>query len=149
MKEAGIYGVIGLAGGMITNLFGGWNAAILTLIIFMVIDYITGMLTAGVFKKSAKTENGALESRAGWKGICRKGVTLLIVLIAHRLDLVIGSDFIRDVVIIAYIANETVSIIENAGLMGIPVPRVIIRAIEVLKNKTEKESEKHDKIDEK
>ncbi len=141
--------MIGLAGGMITNLFGGWNAAILTLIIFMVIDYITGMLTAGVFKKSAKTENGALESRAGWKGICRKGVTLLIVLIAHRLDLVIGSDFIRDVVIIAYIANETVSIIENAGLMGIPVPRVIIRAIEVLKNKTEKESEKHDKIDEK
>ncbi|MBS5843912.1 MAG: phage holin family protein [Clostridiales bacterium] len=149
MKEIGIYGGAGLVGGLISNLFGGWDAAILTLIVFMGIDYVTGMLVAGVFQKSTKTKNGALESHVGWKGICRKGVTLLIILIAHRLDLVMGSDFIRDVVVIAYIVNESVSIIENVGQMGIPIPKVLARAIEVLKNKSEKESENYDKTDEK
>ena len=88
---------------------------------------------------SEKTPNGALESRAGWKGLCRKGVTLLVVLVACRLDLVMGSNFIRDAVIIAFVANETISIIENAGLMGIPIPAAIMRAIEILKNKAESE----------
>lgn len=81
-----------------------------------------------------------MESRAGWKGLCRKGVTLLVVLVACRLDLVIGSSFIRDAAVIAFIANETISIIENCGLMGIPIPSVITRAIEVLKNKAEGEN---------
>lgn len=80
-----------------------------------------------------------MESRAGWKGLCRKGVTLLVVLVACRLDLVMGSNFIRDAVIIAFVANETISIIENAGLMGIPIPAAIMRAIEILKNKAESE----------
>ena len=73
------------------------------------------------------------------KGLCRKGVTLLVVLVACRLDLVMGSNFIRDAVVIAFIANETISIIENAGLMGVPIPKVIMRAIEVLKDKAESE----------
>ena len=111
----------------------------MTLIIFMAIDYITGLIVAGVFHNSEKTANGALESRAGWKGLCRKGVTLLVVLVACRLDLVMGSNFIRDAVIIAFVANETISIIENAGLMGIPIPAAIMRAIEILKNKAESE----------
>lgn len=130
---------IGLAGSWIASLFGGWDAALVTLLIFMGIDYITGLTVAGVFRKSEKTENGALESRAGWKGLCRKGVTLLVVLVACRLDLVMGSSFIRDAVVIAFIANETISIIENAGLMGIPIPAVITKAIEVLKNRAEAE----------
>lgn len=129
--------VIGLLGSWIASLFGGWDSALVTLLIFMGIDYITGLIVGGVFHKSEKTENGALESRAGWKGLCRKGVTLLIVLLAHRLDLVMGSNFIRDAVVIAFITNETISIIENAGLMGIPVPSVVVRAIEVLKEKSE------------
>lgn len=115
----------------------------------MAIDYITGLIVAGVFNKSKKTDNGALESRAGWKGICRKGMTLLIVLIAHRLDLVMGSNFIRDVVVIAYIANEAISIIENAGLMGIPIPAIIVRAIEVLKNKNKDKGDQIEKDNEK
>ena len=82
----------------------------------------------------------SLESRAGWKGLCRKGVTLLVVLVACRLDLVMGSNFIRDAVVIAFIANETISIIENAGLMGIPIPAAIVRAIEILKNKADSEA---------
>ena len=142
--KSGITTVIGVIGGMIASLFGGWDAALVTLMIFMGIDYVTGLIVAGVFHNSEKTENGALESRAGWKGLCRKGVTLLVVLVACRLDLVMGSNFIRDAVVIAFIANETISIIENAGLMGIPIPAAIMRAIEILKNKAESEGGEND-----
>lgn len=128
---------IGVLGSGIASLFGGWDAALVTLMIAMGVDYLMGLVVAGVFHRSKKTENGALESRAGWKGLCRKGMTLLLVLVACRLDLVMGSNFIRDAVVIAFIANETISIIENAGLMGIPVPGVLKRAIEVLKEKSE------------
>ena len=85
-----------------------------------------------------------MESGAGWKGLCKKGVTLLVVLVACRLDLVMGSNFIRDAVVIAFVANETISIIENAGLMGVPIPTVITKAIEVLKKKSESEDSKHE-----
>lgn len=141
MKE-GICTGIGVVGGFIASLFGGWDAALVTLLIFMGVDYVTGLIVAGVFHASEKTENGTLESRVGWKGLCRKGVTLLVVLVACRLDLVMGSSFIRDAVVIAFIANETISIIENAGLMGVPIPSVIVRAIEVLKKKAESENMK-------
>lgn len=141
MKD-GILTGVGVVGSFIASLFGGWDAALMTLVIFMSIDYITGLIVAGVFKASTKSETGALESRAGWKGLCRKGMSLLIVLVAYQLDVVMGSTFIRDAVIIAFIANETISIIENAGLMGIPVPAVIIKAIDVLKSKAESEGEK-------
>ena len=135
---------IGLIGSWIASLLGGWDAALETLVIFMAVDYVTGLIVAGVFHTSEKTQNGALESRAGWKGLCRKGLTLLVVLVGCRLDLIMGSNFIRDAVIIAFIANETISIIENAGLMGIPVPTVITRAIEVLKNRAESEGTKNE-----
>lgn len=135
--KSGFLTAVGLVGGAIAYLFGGWDASLSTLILFMSVDYITGLIVAGVFHNSEKTENGALESRAGWKGLCRKCVTLLMVLIACRLDLVIGSDFIRDAVVIAFITNETISIIENAGLMGIPIPAAIMKAIDILKSKAE------------
>ena len=124
---------LGVVGSVIASAFGGWDAAMTTLLIFMAVDYVTGLIVAGVFHTSPKTENGALESRAGWKGLCRKGMTLLVVLVACRLDIVMGSSFIRDAAIIAFIANETISIIENAGLMGVPIPSVVVKAIEVLK----------------
>ena len=130
---------IGVVGSTVAAAFGGWDAAMITLISMMVIDYLTGVLVAGVFHNSPKTENGALESKAGWKGLCRKGMTLLIVLVAARLDIILGAGFIRDAVIIGYIANETISIIENAGLMGVPIPEAIKKAIEVLQSKGEEE----------
>ena len=133
--------IFGVIGAFITSLFGGWDAALTTLVIFMAIDYATGLIVAGVFHNSSKTESGALESRAGWKGLCRKGMTLLIVLIACRLDLVMNTTFVRDAVIIGYIANDTISIVENAGLMGLPIPSAITKAIEVLTKKNEKEGE--------
>lgn len=137
MMKDGICTAIGVVGSVIASLFGGWDAALVTLVIFMAIDYVTGLLVAGVFHNSGKTENGALESRAGWKGLCRKCITLLMVLVATRLDLVTGTNFIRDAVVIAFIANETISIVENAGLMGINIPPSITSAIEVLKKKSD------------
>ncbi len=103
----------GVVGGFIASLFGG-DAALTTLVIFMGIDYVTGLIVAGVFHNSGKTESGALESRAGWKGLCRKGMTLLIVLIACRLDLIMNTSFVRDAVVIGYIANETISFVEKS-----------------------------------
>lgn len=134
MKNS-ILAYLGAAGAILTNAFGGWNAAMTTLLIFMAADYITGLLVAGVFHKSKKTESGTLQSHAGWVGLCKKGVMLLIVLIAYRIDLTIGSNYIRDAVIIAFCGNELLSIVENAGLMGVPIPAVITKAIDVLKNK--------------
>ena len=133
--KTAICSIIGVIGGMIASAFGGWDAALTTLVLFMVIDYISGLTVAGVFHASRKTESGTLESRAGWKGLCRKGMTLLFVLIAYRLDLAIGVSYIRDTVIIGFIANELISIVENAGLMGIPLPSVITKAIYVLTKK--------------
>ncbi len=134
-----ILSIIGIAGSFFASLFGGFDAALKTLVMFMAVDYITGLIVAGVFHKSKKTKNGTLESGAGWRGICRKGVTLLVVLVACRLDLMMGANFIRDTVVIAFIANEAISIVENAGLMGVPVPEAIVRGIEVLKKTGEKE----------
>lgn len=131
--------VIGFIGAAVSKLFGGWSAALTTLLIFMAIDYITGLIVAGVFRNSRKSENGGLNSIIGWKGLFKKGVTLAIVIVAYRLDLLIGTDYIKNCVIIAFCANELISLIENAGLMGIPIPSVITKAIEVLKNSGENE----------
>lgn len=133
--------VAGAVGSFIASCFGGWTASLSTLLLFMAIDYITGLVCAGVFHKSPKTETGALESKAGWKGLCKKGMTLLIVLMAHRLDLALGASYVRDAVCIAFIVNETISIFENAGLMGLKVPTAITNAIDILKKKG---SEKHE-----
>ena len=130
---------VGALGAAIASLYGGWDAALQTLILFMAVDYVTGLIVAGVFHASPKSRTGALESRAGWKGLIRKGETLLIVLVACHLDTVMGSNFIRDATVIAFIANETLSIIENAGLMGVPIPKALTGAIEILKQKSEQD----------
>ena len=142
--KTGILTSVGVVGGAVAALFGGWDAAIATLLIFMGIDYVTGLMVAGIFHRSAKSETGALESRAGWKGLCRKGMTLLIVIIAHRLDLMLGTTVIRDAVVIAFVANETISIVENAGLMGVPIPAAITKAIDVLNAKANNEEKEHE-----
>lgn len=136
MKEV-VCSVAGLIGAGIATLFGGWDTGLITLLMFMTIDYISGLIVAGIFKKSEKTDTGALESRAGFKGLCRKGMMLLFVLIAYRLDLLIHTDYIRDAMIIGFITNELISIVENAGLMGVKLPDVIVRAIDILQKKSE------------
>ena len=140
MRASILYSTVGVVGGFIAMIFGGWSDALVTLMIFMGVDYVTGLIVAGIFKKSKKSESGALESRAGFKGLCRKGVALLIVLVAVRLDIIMHTTYIRDAVVIAFIANESISIIENAGLMGVPIPGVIAKAIDVLKKESDKVS---------
>lgn len=139
--KATVLTALGVVGGIISSLFGGWDAALTTLVIFMAIDYLSGLIVAGVFKQSPKSEHGGLQSKAGWKGLCRKGMTLLMVLIAVRLDLAMGTAFLKDAVVIAYILNEAISIIENAGLMGLPIPKVIRKAIDTLQSKMESDSQ--------
>lgn len=135
--------IIGVIGSAIASAFGGWTTGLTTLVIFMAIDYITGLIVAGVFHKSTKTETGTLESRAGFKGLCRKGAMLLIVLVACRLDLTLSTTYIKDAVIIAFIANEAISIIENAGLMGVPMNDTLKNAIDVLQKKEAVANEKY------
>lgn len=132
---------IGLVGGVITSFFGGWTSGMTTLLLFMAADYIAGLMVAGVFKQSNKTKTGGLESRAGWKGLCRKGMTFVFVIVAYRVDLIIGTNYIRDTVVIAFITNELISIVENAGLMGIKLPAVITKSIDVLQQKANRESD--------
>ena len=142
MKNAICTG-IGMVGSLVASFFGGWTASLTTLLIFMAIDYVTGLVVAGVFHNSPKTETGALESRAGLKGLIRKFSMLLFVLIGYRLDVAVGTTYIRDAVCIAFMANELLSIVENAGLMGVPIPSVITNAIDILKKKGTKNNENH------
>lgn len=126
---------VGVLGSFIAGLFGGFDAALLTLLLFMAADYVTGLILAGVFRRSPKSESGALESKAGLKGLFRKGGMLLTVLVACRLDLLLGSNLIRDASVIAFSVNELISITENLGLMGVPIPEVIVKSISALKEK--------------
>lgn len=133
--KTGIFMVGGVIGAILSAAFGEWDFALKALCIAMAADYITGLVVAGVFHASPKTESGTLESKAGWKGLARKFVTLLIVVLAHWVDLTLGVTYLRDVVIYGFMANELISLIENAGLMGIPMPKALLRAIDVLKDK--------------
>lgn len=129
--------VVGAVGGAIAAAFGGWDEALTTLLICMAIDYITGLVVAGVFHNSPKTATGALESNAGFKGLFRKAMTLVFVLVGHRLDLALGVNYVRDAVCVAFIANELISVVENAGLMGLPIPSIVTDAIDILNKKAE------------
>ena len=123
-------------GAFITALIGGWDAAIITLIIFMAADWTTGLTVAGVFHRFPKTETGALESRIGLKGLCRKGSMLLVVLVAYRLDLMAGlHGVLRTGAIIALACNEALSILENVSLMGVKYPALIDKVIRQLLGK--------------
>lgn len=133
MKET-ICTTAGIVGSFIAGLFGGWDASIRALLLFMAIDFLTGLILAGVFRKSPKTASGGLQSKIGWKGVSRKCVTLL-VLISAQLDLILGTTYIRDAVCIAFTVNELISIFENAGLMGIPMPAALKKAIDLLQSK--------------
>ena len=126
---------LGAVGSLITDLLGGWNGAMSTLLTFMIIDYLTGLAVAGIFSKSTKTETGKLNSTIGFKGLCKKCMIFVFVIIGYQLDKLLQIDYVQNLVIISFIANELLSIIENAGLMGVPVPAVISKAIDLLNRK--------------
>ena len=124
---------VACVGAAIASLLGGWTGAMTTLVILMFIDYVTGIIVAGVFHNPPNCRGGALSSAVGFTGICRKFVILLIVVVACRVDLLLDTNIIRDATCIGFCANELVSITENAELMGIPLPRKLVEAIEVLR----------------
>ena len=126
---------VGAIGGMLASVLGGWDGALATLLGFMAVDYVTGLLVAGVFHRSDKSDSGALSSNAGFRGLTKKGVMLLMVLLGARLDAFLGLSFFRDSVIIAFLTNELISILENAGLMGIPIPAALRRALDLLRSR--------------
>ena len=131
MKEH-LSSVIGFLAGVISWLAGGFDTPIVVLVICMGVDYVTGLIVAGVFHTSPKTQGGGLDSRVGWKGLARKFVTLLMVVVANLADILLELHYIRDAVIAAFCANECISILENAGLMGIRIPKVLAAALEKL-----------------
>ena len=141
---SGYTAVIGAIGGVFLTLFGDWNVALTILCICMAIDYVTGLVVAGVFHASRKSAGGGLDSNAGWKGLIRKVATLVIILIAHFVDLLIGTQYIRDAVVIAFTVNEILSILENCALMGVPIPNVLLKGIDVLKQQAKEEPEDAD-----
>lgn len=126
-----------VVGGALSACLGGWDASLATLVIFMAVDYLSGLVVAGVFHASKKTDSGTLQSRAGWKGLCKKAMTLLFVLVGHRLDLAVGTTYIREGVIFGFMVNELISLVENAGLMGLPLPGVVKKAIDILTEKAQ------------
>lgn len=133
--------VITGVGMAVSNALGGWDQSLKFLCVTMAIDYITGVICALVWKNSPKSEHGAFESKASIKGLFRKGTVLAFVWIAAQLDSLTGTEFIRNGIVFFFIGNDGLSIIENAGLMGLPLPPFIKSAFEVLRKKSDETSQ--------
>lgn len=116
-------------GAIISFTFGGWNTLLSILLAFVVIDYISGVVASGIEAK--------LKSSTGMKGIAKKVAVFIIVAVAHMLDIALGYEghILRDATIFFYIANEVLSILENVGRIGLPIPSVLQKAIDVLNEK--------------
>lgn len=129
---------LSLFGTLFTNVLGGWDAALALLVGMMAADYISGILVAALWQKSNKSETGALSSKAGFRGLCKKGVILLAVWIGTLLDTATGATYIRTAIVLFYIGNEGISLIENFGIMGVPYPPSMKKALEAMRDKGEK-----------
>lgn len=134
MKES-ICTALGILGAAVSWAFGGWDAALAALMVCISVDYISGSLVALVFHKSTKSETGAYNSAYGLKGLCKKGLMLLFVLVAVQIDQLLGADYVRDAVCIGFCSNEVLSITENLGLAGVPMPQAVVKALEQLQKK--------------
>lgn len=126
--------IAGVVGGFIAAIFGGWDSALVTLIVFMGVDFLTGVVTAAM-GRSKHTDSGGLSSKAGLIGLAKKVCTLLLIAVAVRMDILLGTTYIRDAVCISFCLNELLSIVENTSLMGVPFPPAIKKAIDVLQTK--------------
>ena len=127
----------GILAGIVSALIGGWTLALETLAIIIVLDYATGLIVAGVFHASPKSAGGALESKAAFKGLLRKCGIVVIVIAFHQLDRMTGKTFFRDGAAWAFFIEEFLSVVENLGLMGLPMPKFVIKAVEWLRNKSD------------
>lgn len=135
MKES-LCATVGVIGSLIASLLGGWNAPMKALVVLMIIDYISGLMVAGIFHKSKKSENGALNSSSGMKGLCKKCMILLMVIAMAQVSMAANIDYLRNAVVIGFATNELISIIENGTLMGIPILKPIRGAIDILNERS-------------
>ena len=136
--KSSVFIAFGAIGGLIGSALGGSNPILTAFLIAMAVDYVTGFIVALIFKNSPKTETGAAQSKAGFIGLIKKAFILLIIVVVNQVDIVLSaSGFIRNAAIIGFMANECLSIVENAGLMGIKLPPVVTESIDILKKKSE------------
>ena len=140
----GALAILAAIGAFIANALGGWDVLLRVLVGMMATDYLTGLLIAGIWKKSNKSESGALDSRAGFKGLVRKCMILLLVYVAVLLDAAIGTHYVRAAVILFYIGNEGLSLLENLCIMGVPHPKFLEDVLQVLKDKGDKGDSGHE-----
>src|SRR5690606_36319298 len=129
--------IVAGAGAVTGYLYGGWDTLLQVLLIFVIVDYLTGIIAGGT--------NGKLSSKIGFRGILKKVLIFIIVAVAHWADLAVGVSLGEDVAIFRnatiffYLANELLSITENAGEMGVPIPEKLMNAVEILKGKSKEE----------
>lgn len=138
-----LYGFIGIVGAAILHIFGGIDLAMLILIAFLAADYFSGLAVAIWFKKSKKTKTGGASSKIGFQGLIKKAMVILIVSMGSLVDILLGTDYIKNAMIIGFCANEFVSIVENGGMMGLQYPAIVTNAIDILKQKADEEG-KHE-----
>lgn len=127
-----VLAAIAAVGAFAGEALGGWDSMMKLLVALMGMDILTGCLVAAVWKRSNKSESGALNSRSGFKGLCRKCMILLMVWLGVLLDNAIGSTYVRNMIVIFFVGNEGLSLLENLGLMGVPYPDFLKKALEVL-----------------
>ena len=133
-----VLAAIAMVGAFIAEALGGWDAMMKLLAGLMALDFLTGYLVAAVWKKSNKSESGALDSKASFKGLIKKGMILLMIWVGVLLDNAIGTTYVRNMVVIFFVGNEGLSLLENLGLMGVPYPDFLKRALEVLHEQGDK-----------
>lgn len=136
MTWNGIVKALAVIGGTIASAFGGFDTPLVVLVIVMAVDYVSGFLVA-IMGKSGKTEGGGLDSKVGWKGIGKKALMMLAVLVMALLDRALGTEaqVFRSAIIWFYLANEGLSILENMALAGVPFPETVKKALEQLRSK--------------
>ncbi len=139
-----ILAAVATVASIVTNALGGWDVSLQVLIGLMAADCLTGWLVAAVWKKSNKSDTGALDSKASFKGLCRKMVVLVLVWVANMLDTAMGIQYVRTAVCIFFIGNEGLSLLENIGLMGVPFPKFLKNALEALRDKGDEGGGGHD-----
>ncbi len=131
-----VAGTLSIVGGFFAGLLGGWDSALKTFMIFAGLDVVLGLIIA-VRKKSPKSDSGGVNSFSFWRGISKKFVSLVFIAGATALDTYMGIHFVREAVIISYIAGEAISLAENAALLGAPIPDKWKQAIDVLAKKAD------------
>lgn len=137
--RSGFFTTAWVLGGCLGDVLGGLDVKLKALLICMILDYISGLMVAIIFKNSTKTETGGAQSQAGFKGLAKKVCILLLIMGVNLIDQVLNTNgFFRNATVVGFFANEIISLVENAGLMGLKMPPALTEAIDVLTNKKNK-----------